>query len=63
MTARRCVRGHFIPATVETTTCRCTLRPRRPRHRRHYFGSDLWGQGITARRKAVRTVTLTGSYL
>ncbi|MGV2914603.1 hypothetical protein [Streptomyces alfalfae] len=63
MTARRCVRGHFIPATAETTTCHCTLRPRRPRYRRHHFGSDLWGQNLAARHKAIRTVALTGGYL
>ncbi|MGV2914465.1 hypothetical protein [Streptomyces alfalfae] len=58
--SRRCTRGHFIPATAETDACHCTLRPRR---RRYYFGSDLWGQGITARRKVIRTIALTGRYL
>ncbi|WP_055696525.1 hypothetical protein [Streptomyces silaceus] len=62
MTARRCSRGHFIPATADTTACHCVLVPR-ARYRRHRLGSDLWGQGLAARRKAIRTVTLAGSYL
>ncbi|CAM5531215.1 hypothetical protein SALBM135S_00874 [Streptomyces alboniger] len=60
---RRCTRGHFIPATAETTACRCTLRPRRPRYRPHRLGADLWGQGLARRKKPIHDVSLTGRYL
>lgn len=60
---RRCTRGHFIPSTATTHVCHCTLTPRRQRYRRHQLGSDLWGQGLAARKKVIRTVSLTGSYL
>lgn len=63
---RRCTRGHFIPATAETTACRCTLtyRPKRVPGARRPLESDLWGQGLTAiQRHTIRTVRLTGSYL
>ncbi|MEV2249373.1 hypothetical protein AB0I94_02250 [Streptomyces sp. NPDC050147] len=60
---RRCTRGHFIPANTPTHICRCTLTPRRQRYRSHELGSDLWGQGLTARRKVIRTISLTGSFL
>ncbi|WP_157882425.1 hypothetical protein [Streptomyces silvensis] len=55
------MRGHFIPATAPTTACRCTIRPR---HLRRYpFSGDIGGQGLGARRKAIRTVWPVGSYL
>lgn len=60
---RRCTRGHFIPATAETTACHCALTPRRRRHRPHRLGADLWGQRLAARKKVIRTISLTGSYL
>lgn len=63
MPARRCTRGHFIPANAPTHICHCTLTPRRPRYRRHQLGSDLWGQGIAARGKRITTVSTIGSYL
>ncbi len=60
----RCSRGHFIPAaSAPGSACHCTLRPRRPRYRRHRLGSDLWGQGLAARNKVIRNITLTGGYL
>ncbi|MVO87903.1 hypothetical protein GPA10_24880 [Streptomyces sp. p1417] len=58
---RRCVRGHFIPATAETDACRCTLWPRRLR--RYRFSSDTYGQSLAIRRKIIRTVWPVGSYL
>ncbi|WP_172384778.1 hypothetical protein [Streptomyces sp. MNP-20] len=58
MTRRRCVRGHFIPATASTDSCRCTLR--RPIH--PYAVADLGGQGLPEGR-TIRTIALTGSYL
>lgn len=60
---RRCNRGHFIPTTATTNACHCTLTPRRRRHRPHRLGADLWGQSLAVRKKAIRTVPLTGSYL
>lgn len=54
MTTRaRCPRGHFLPAVGD---CRCAL----PRTR---WFADLWGQGLTRRRKRLTTIVLTGSYL
>ncbi|MBW5420312.1 hypothetical protein GKQ77_01835 [Streptomyces sp. BG9H] len=58
---RRCVRGHFIPATAETTACRRTLVPRQ--RREHRFTVDIWGQGLATRRKPITTTWSTGSYL
>ncbi|QQC89859.1 hypothetical protein [Streptomyces alfalfae] len=58
---RRCARGHFIPATAEPDACRCVLVPRRLRSYR--FGADLWGQGLTVRRKSILTAWPTGRYL
>lgn len=79
MTRYRCSRGHFLPRDAEPDgdphdwddACRCVTkprqRPRRPRRRRwrYTFSPDLWGQGLSTRRRGrpVRTVTLTGSYL
>ncbi|AZM54143.1 hypothetical protein DMA15_17495 [Streptomyces sp. WAC 01529] len=60
---RRCTRGHFIPATAETSVCRCTLTPRRRLRRKHVLGADLWGQGLAARRKCIADIPLTGRYL
>lgn len=60
--SRRCTRGHFIPADAPTHVCHCTLTPRR-RYRRHQLGSDLWGQGLAARKKTIRTIPLIGRYL
>lgn len=59
--SRRCVRGHFIPATAETTACHCVLVPRQ--RRQYRFGADLSGQRLYARRKPIRTVWPAGSYL
>ncbi|NUS79185.1 MAG: hypothetical protein HOV70_23705 [Streptomyces sp.] len=64
--SRRCTRGHFIPATANTTTCHCTLtrRPKRVPGARRPLESDLWGQGLTAvQRHSIRTVPTVGSYL
>ncbi|MFD9905611.1 hypothetical protein [Streptomyces sp. NPDC059063] len=61
MTRRRCTRGHFIPATAPTSACHCVLVPRR--RRRHRFSTDVYGQGLAARQKTVRTIWPTGSYL
>ncbi|MER7801214.1 hypothetical protein ABTX71_12875 [Streptomyces parvulus] len=59
---RRCTRGHFIPATADTSTCHCTLT-RRPKRRR-WLDLDLWGQGLTAlQRHSIRTVPVVGRYL
>ncbi|MDX3679479.1 MULTISPECIES: hypothetical protein [Streptomyces] len=55
MTTRpRCPQGHFLAASG---ICRCQLpRPRR--------GADLWGQGLTARKRyGITDVPLTGRYL
>lgn len=50
----RCPRGHFLAASG---FCRCELpRPR--------WGTDLWGQGLTARqRHSITTIPVTGRYL
>lgn len=61
MTARRCTRGHFIPATAESDACRCVLVPRQ--RRAYHFGADLTGQGLRGRGKSIRTVWPAGSYL
>ncbi|MFC7880454.1 hypothetical protein ACFUVV_01000 [Streptomyces sp. NPDC057376] len=66
MSRRRCVRGHFIPATAPTDACCCTLtrRPKRTHGARRPLESDLWGQGLTAvQRHTIHTIPLTGSYL
>jgi hypothetical protein len=60
---RRCIRGHFIPATAPTDACLCVLTPR-PRRTRARRDADLWGQGLTAiQRHSITDVPLTGSYL
>jgi hypothetical protein len=60
---RRCARGHFISAAAATDACNCVLT-RRPRRRRSYCATDLWGQGLTARqRHSITTIPLTGRYL
>jgi hypothetical protein len=70
----RCSRGHFLPASARPVgdphdwddTCRCVIT-RRPRRRHRFTDSgrgDLWGQGLSRRRKyRIATVSLTGSYL
>ncbi|MFG3085093.1 hypothetical protein [Streptomyces parvulus] len=61
--SRRCTRGHFIPATADTSTCHCTLT-RRPKRRRRWLDLDLWGQGLTVvQLHSIRTVPTVGSYL
>lgn len=64
MLHRRCLRGHFIPASAPTDACTCTL-DRRPRRRRPlWLDTDLWGQGLNAiQRHSIHTVPITGSYL
>lgn len=59
MNRRRCVRGHFIPATAPTNACRCLTRPRRHRAR---LNPDLLDQRIPSGAR-ITDVPLTGSYL
>ncbi|MVO84156.1 hypothetical protein GPA10_05065 [Streptomyces sp. p1417] len=61
MTARRCVRGHFIPTTAPTNACRCVLIP--GYLRRHHFSGDTAGQGRGIYEKGVVTTWAHRSYL
>lgn len=67
MPARRCVRGHFIPAAAPTDACTCVIARQSGRSRRRRvrwsLNPDLWGQGVDLWRRSIRTVPVTGSYL